>query len=57
MISNGLSKADQAHQHVLNGITTGQYKPGDRLCYRASPMNWMSVVPVRKPFDGYKLTI
>ncbi|HJF14011.1 MAG TPA: GntR family transcriptional regulator [Enteractinococcus helveticum] len=49
MISNGLSKADQAHQHVLNGITTGQYKPGDRLVLSSIANELgMSVVPVRE---------
>src|SRR5690625_4614783 len=49
MTMNGLSKADQAHQHVLNGITSGQYKPGDRLVLStiANELG-MSVVPVRE---------
>lgn len=49
MTMSGLSKADQAHQHVLNGITSGQYKPGDRLVLStiANELG-MSVVPVRE---------
>lgn len=49
MSANSLSKADQAHQHVLHSITTGQYKPGDRLVLStiADELN-MSVVPVRE---------
>lgn len=46
---NGLSKADQAHQHVLKGITTGHYQPGDRLVLStiANELG-VSVVPVRE---------
>lgn len=49
MSTNGLSKADQAHQHVLKAITSGQYKPGDRLVLStiANELG-MSVVPVRE---------
>ena len=49
MSSNGLSKADQAHQHVLEGITSGRYKAGDRLVLStiANELS-MSVVPVRE---------
>lgn len=49
MTSDGLSKADQAHQHVLTGITTGQYKAGDRLVLSTIAAELgMSVVPVRE---------
>src|SRR5699024_2909910 len=45
----GLSKADQAHQHVLRGITSGHYKPGDRLVLSTIAHELgMSVVPVRE---------
>lgn len=49
MQPTGLSKADQAHQHVLEGITTGKYKAGDRLVLStiANELG-MSVVPVRE---------
>lgn len=49
MQTSALSKADQAHQHVLTGITSGQYKPGDRLVLStiANELG-MSVVPVRE---------
>lgn len=46
---NGLSKADQAHQHVLDGIKTGQYQAGDRLVLSTIATELgMSVVPVRE---------
>jgi DNA-binding GntR family transcriptional regulator len=49
MSNNGLSKADQAHQHVLEGITTGRYKAGDRLVLSTiADELGMSVVPVRE---------
>ena len=49
MTSDGLSKADQAHQHVLHGITTGQYRAGDRLVLSTIATELgMSVVPVRE---------
>jgi|SRR5690625_41369 DNA-binding GntR family transcriptional regulator len=49
MSSNGLSKADQAHQHVLEGITSGRYKAGDRLVLSTIAQELgMSVVPVRE---------
>ncbi|NWN88874.1 MAG: GntR family transcriptional regulator [Micrococcaceae bacterium] len=49
MESNGLSKADQAHQYLLKGITTGRYKPGDRLVLSSIATELgMSVVPVRE---------
>lgn len=49
MSTNGLSKADQAHQHVLKAITSGQYKPGDRLVLSSIANELgMSVVPVRE---------
>lgn len=49
MQPDALSKADQAHQHVLEGITTGRYKAGDRLVLStiANELG-MSVVPVRE---------
>jgi len=49
MPTHGLSKADQAHRHLLNGITSGQYQPGDRLVLStiANELG-MSVVPVRE---------
>lgn len=49
MQPNSLSKADQAYQHVLEGITTGRYKAGDRLVLStiANELG-MSVVPVRE---------
>ncbi|HEY4557063.1 MAG TPA: GntR family transcriptional regulator [Enteractinococcus sp.] len=49
MSSNGLSKADQAYQHVLNEITSGRYKAGDRLVLSTiADELGMSVVPVRE---------
>ncbi|MDN5704783.1 MAG: GntR family transcriptional regulator [Yaniella sp.] len=49
MQPTGLSKADQAHQHVLKGITTGHYQPGDRLVLSTiADELGMSVVPVRE---------
>lgn len=49
MTMTGLSKADQAHHHVLQGITSGQYKPGDRLVLSTiADELGMSVVPVRE---------
>lgn len=49
MSVNGLSKADQAHQHVLDGITSGRYKAGDRLVLSTIAHELgMSVVPVRE---------
>lgn len=49
MPDNGLSKADQAHQHVLTGITSGRYKAGDRLVLSTIAEELgMSVVPVRE---------
>lgn len=49
MQPTGLSKADQAHQHVLRGITSGHYKPGDRLVLSTIAHELgMSVVPVRE---------
>src|SRR5690625_8037845 len=49
MSSNGLSKADQAYQHVLTEITSGRYKAGDRLVLSTiADELGMSVVPVRE---------
>lgn len=49
METSGLSKADQAHQHVLEGITTGRYQAGDRLVLSTIATELgMSVVPVRE---------
>lgn len=49
MSTIGLSKADQAHQHVLDGITSGRYKAGDRLVLSTIAHELgMSVVPVRE---------
>lgn len=49
METSGLSKADQAHQHVLEGITTGRYHAGDRLVLSTIATELgMSVVPVRE---------
>src|SRR5699024_12786706 len=44
-----LTNADQAHQHVLRGIMSGHYKPGDRLVLSTIAHELgMSVVPVRE---------
>lgn len=49
MPTHGLSKADQAHRHLLDGITSGQYQPGDRLVLSSIANELgMSVVPVRE---------
>ena len=49
MTVNSVSKADQAHQHVLDGITSGRYKAGDRLVLSTIAQELgMSVVPVRE---------
>lgn len=49
MQSNGLSKADQAYQHLLEGITSGRYIAGDRLVLSTIATELgMSVVPVRE---------
>lgn len=45
----GMSKADVAHQHILDGINEGRYEPGDRLVLSTiADELGMSVVPVRE---------